>query len=147
MASTDHERVALALRPGQSLLDARAHARVDDGFEIAQGGLVLEDDRTEGSPVEHPRGVEDAIAEAVADRAQRGLPGSGHLTREGIGVDDGATELTQHAGHGRLAAADGTGEADDDRAAPLPGRLPAFVVAHGARSSRMSHASSAWLRA
>ncbi len=115
-------------------LDLDADGRMDDGLEVLERGRVVEDDRRQGRAIELAAIVEDGVTESRPDRRQGRPARTGHDACQGIGVDDQSTPGREVCGDGRLAAADGTGEPDDD--------------AHrGARSSVSSQASSAWLRA
>ena len=89
-----------------------ADGRMRDGVELQPRLLVGEGDRGQGLAVDRPVGGEDPGSEAVdqrlVGRPTRGHDVAGHL----VGVDEHGAPLDQQVGHGRLARADATRQAD-----------------------------------
>ena len=92
---------------------AVAHERVDEAFEAGAFGGLGEDDVPDFAAIDRALSVEDRGApprdERITDAG--GVQGGAGL---GVGIDDDGTEGGELGGEGRLAGADGAGEADDD---------------------------------
>lgn len=109
----DHDGGGVAL--GRGTLGGRAPGaddRVDDGFEAAALGGVVEDDVGDGAAGDAAAGVEDRGPPPLDElRADFGLV-EGFLGL-GVGIDDDRAEGSEDSGDLGFSGAGRTGEADD----------------------------------
>ena len=85
---------------------------MQDGLEILPGVVIAEDDFAHGCAVEVAGGIDHDLTEALANLVKCGLAGLHDFSRDNIGVDNGHTELREHAGYYGLAAGNTTSQAD-----------------------------------
>ena len=83
-----------------------------DRLERRAGLVVDEREATQRGAVEPAVGADHAGTEALDELLERRLPGFDDGPGHDVGVDDGRPPLGEQLGHGRLAGADPTGEAD-----------------------------------
>ena len=89
-----------------------AYLWMQDGLEILPGVVIAEDDIAHGCAVEVAGGIDHDLTEALANLVKCGLAGLHDFSRDNIGVDNGHTELREHAGYYGLAAGNTTSQAD-----------------------------------
>ena len=94
-----------------------------DGIEVEPGLLVGEGHGGQGLAVDGPVGGDDAGPEAVDQRLVGRTAGRHDVAGHLVGVDEHGAPADQQVGHGRLARADATGEADGQH--QLGGAVPA----------------------
>jgi hypothetical protein len=110
----DGLRVVFAGTDG-SLNHGGADQRMDDGVEPLARLAVGKHDGGHPFPVERPVARQDVVAERFDDLFQPRRPGSDHLTRNRIGIDNNRTECGQPTRDLALAGADPAGQADDEQ--------------------------------
>ena len=101
---------SLSRQPG---LFAR-NARVNDSFELAQLGLVGEDDGAQRMTIERAIRVEDGLAERVHDLSPCRLAGFDDFSRKLVGINDNCAASLEHPCHRTLASGDSTCEPNQD---------------------------------
>ena len=109
IASTTATSLPALVELREPRADRAAHAGVEDGLEVTQGGAIAEDDRRELARVvgaEPSLELDPDIGVVLTE-----------LARDPVRVDRRGTELPQHARHGALPAADVAGQADHPHAA------------------------------
>jgi hypothetical protein len=86
-------------------------AGMDYGVEAVESGAILKDDGAELCAVDAAIGSQHGLAEFLSDLGVGWLTGLDELVGEGVGVEDGESQIAQHSSDGAFAAGNSTGKA------------------------------------
>jgi hypothetical protein len=81
-------------------------------FELAAFLVIRKYQLAHGCTIERPAGIDDIVAECMANLLQRGLSRRHYLARDHVSINNGRAELGEQLRNGRLAARDTAGQAD-----------------------------------
>lgn len=98
---------------GEPSIHLGSHGGMDDLVQACELNRIRKDTIGKGLSIQLTAGQQNVAAERVDDRAQDRLAGPLQLPGDRIGVDDHEACVDQHPRHGRLAAADAAGQADE----------------------------------
>ncbi len=88
-----------------------ADQRMNDRLQPSQRRPIGEDDAAQRRPIDHA--VVHHVRESVGDRRHRGTTARHQPMHRRVGIMHRNAQAAQHAGRGRLAHTDRTGQAED----------------------------------
>ena len=109
-----------------ALFGERAHARMDDRFELFARVGIVEDDRAQSLPVEGLVGLQHFAAKCRDDLIPAVVAGSDDLTGEHVGVDDRRAKTPQDFRHRAFARRDTASQSNEFHATVIAKSLEAF---------------------
>jgi hypothetical protein len=120
----------------QATPDVGLNRRMEQTLEVAQGGCIGEDDRTEGASIDPAGGGHQARPEALDNPWDDWTTGRQELVDQLIGVDVLSTEITEHRTHRAFATADVAGQADPVGQSGILGARMGRSLVQSAQDSR-----------
>ena len=109
----ENSQVSAAFLPVVKLIENNlVNARVKDGIELREFRGIGEDDGGESVAVDASGRIGEIDAESLKDFVVSGLPRFHKFVGNGIGIENGETELAKNSGDNAFAAADAASEAE-----------------------------------